>query len=120
MYVKGRTTWPIQEENERTRQEGASHFRDLKRRAKKLSRKDRTTLSPWILDTTWKLADKRTALGRKCRANQGERRVLTRSFQAALKEDRRCRVRRAGEETEALVSNNQVREAWIKNQRWYR
>ena len=70
-YVKGRTTWPIQEEKGRTRQEGASHFRDLKRRVQKPSRKDRTTSAPWILDKTWKLADQRTALGRKCRYNQG-------------------------------------------------
>ena len=45
--------------------------------------------------------------------------MLTRQFQAALKEDRRSRLMRAGEEIKALVSNDQVREAWIKNQRWY-
>ena len=45
--------------------------------------------------------------------------MLTRRFQAALKEDRRRRVRRAGEEIETLVSNDELREAWIKTQRWY-
>ena len=49
-YVKGRTTWPIQEEKKITRHnEGALHFRALKRKVKKPSKKDRTTLAPWIL-----------------------------------------------------------------------
>ena len=34
-------------------------------------------------------------------------------------EDRRCRVRKAGEDIESLVVNNQLREAWINIQRWY-
>ena len=69
-YIKGRTTWPIQKEKGRTRQiEGASRFRDLKMKANKPSRKDRTTSALWIFYTTWKLADQRTALGRKSRAN---------------------------------------------------
>ena len=90
------------------------HFRDLKRRVKKPSRKDRTTSAPWILDINWKMAYKRTELGRKCRVNQGEHRVLTQRFHMSLKEDRRYRLRRAGEEIEALVLNNQVREMWSK------
>ena len=76
-------------------------------------------MAPWILDTTWKIADQRTELGRKIRTNQGEHRVLTRQFQAALKEDRIIRLRRAGEEIKALVPNNQVREALSKTKRWY-
>ena len=36
-----------------------------------------------------------------------------------MKEDRRSRVRRAGEEIEELVLNDQVIEAWSKTQRWY-
>ena len=91
--------------------EGASHFRSLKSKVKKQSMKYRTTLALWISDTSWKLTDQRMALGRKISANQGERRVLTRRFQAALKEYRRSRARRAGEEINALVSKNQVREA---------
>ena len=94
-YSKGRTTWPIWEDKGRISQiEGAFHFRALKRNIKKPSRKDRTTSAPWISDTTWKLADQRKALGRKSRANQEERRVLTRWFQAALKEYMRSRVSR--------------------------
>ena len=43
-YVKGKTTWPIWEEKGRARQnEGDSNLRALKRKVKKLSRKDRTT-----------------------------------------------------------------------------
>ena len=72
------------------------HFRYLKRKIKKPSRKDRSTLVPWIPDTTWKIADQRTEQGRKSRTNQGEHRVLTRRFQAELKEDRKIRVRRVG------------------------
>ena len=45
--------------------------------------------------------------------------MLTRRFQAALKEDRGSRVKRPGKKIGALVSNDQVREAWSKNQRWY-
>ena len=42
IYVKGQTTWPIQEEKGGTRQtEGYFHFSDLKRKVKKPSRKDR-------------------------------------------------------------------------------
>ena len=37
-----------------------------------------------------------------------------------MKEDRICRVRRVGEEIEAIVSKNQLREAWSKIQRWFR
>ena len=95
------------------------HFRYLKRKIKKPPRKNRSTSAPWIFDTTWKIADQRTALGRKRRTNQGEHRVLTRRFQAALKEDRKIRVRRAGEDIEALVPNDKVREAWSKTQWWY-
>ena len=57
-YVKGRTTWPIREEKEIKRQiEGDFKFRDLKRKIKKTSRKDRSTSAPWISDTTWKIED---------------------------------------------------------------
>ena len=88
-YVKGRPTCTIREEKGRKNKiEGASHFRDLKMNIKKLSRKERTTLAPWILEITWNLADQRTVLGRKIRANQGEQRLLTQRFQATLKEDR--------------------------------
>ena len=73
----------------------------------------------WISDTTWNIADQRTALVRKSRTNQGELRELMQRFQAALKEYRRSRVRRVGEEIESLVSNDQVREVRSKNQRWY-
>ena len=64
------------------------HFRALKRKIKKPSGKYRSTLAPWISDTTWKIADHRTTLGSKIRTNQEEHRVLTRRFLAALKEDR--------------------------------
>ena len=100
--------------------DGDLHFRALKSKIKKLSRKDRSTSAPWILDTTWKIADQRTALVRKSRTNQGEHRVLTQRSQADLNEDRKIRMRRAGEEIKALMSNNQVKEAWSKTQRWYR
>ena len=57
-YFKGRTTWPIQEEKGRTRQiKGAFHFRYLKRKIKKLSRKDISTSAPWISDNNRKIAD---------------------------------------------------------------
>ena len=45
--------------------------------------------------------------------------MLTRRFIADLKEDRKSRVRRAGEDIEELVSNDKVREAWSKTQKWY-
>ena len=45
--------------------------------------------------------------------------MATRRFQEALKEDRRYRVRKAGEEIETLVESAQTREVWINIQRWY-
>ena len=102
LYVKGQTTWPIQEEKGKTSQiEGASQSRDLKRKANKPSSKNRRTSALWITDTTWNLAYQRTKLVRKSRANQGEHTVLTRRFQLDLWEDRRSRVRRVGEDIEA-------------------
>ena len=59
-------------------------------------------------------------MGRKSRSNQIEHRLLTQRFKASLKDDRRIRVRREGEEIKALVSNDQLREAWRKTQGWYR
>ena len=102
LYVKGQTTWPIQEEKGKTSQiEGASQSRDLKRKANKPSSKNRRTSALWITDTTWNLAYQRTKLVRKSRANQGEHTVLTRRFQLDLWEDSRSRVRRVGEDIEA-------------------
>ena len=46
------------------------NLRDLKRKINKPSRKNISTLEPWISDTTWKIADQRTKLGRKIRTNQ--------------------------------------------------
>ena len=67
---------PIREQKGETRHiEVDFHFKALKKKIKKPSRKDRSTLSPWISDTTWKIPYQRTALGRKSRTNQGERRV---------------------------------------------
>ena len=45
----------------------------------------------------------RTALGRRSRTNQGERRVLIKSFQETLKEDRRSSLTRTVEEIKKLV-----------------
>ena len=36
-----------------------------------------------------------------------------------MKEDRRFRVRRAGEEIDSIVAKYQLREAWSKTQSWY-
>ena len=88
----GKITWPIWEKGITRQIEGDLQFRDLKSSIKKPSRNDRTTSATWILETIWKLEDQRMALGRKSRSNQGERKVLTQRFQAALKEDRRSRV----------------------------
>ena len=96
--------------------EGALHLRALKKKTKKPSRKERSTLAPWISDITWKIADQRTTLERKSRTNQGEHRVLTLWFQSALKEDIRSRLSRAREEIEKLLPNNKVIEAWSKTQ----
>ena len=108
-YDKELATWPITEVKGGTRQEGDSHFMALKRRVKKTSQREITTSEPWISDTTWRMVDQRAELGRKCIANQGERRMLTRGFQAALKEGIICRVRRAGGEIEALAAKDQLR-----------
>ena len=84
-YKKERNTWPITEATGGMRQDENAYFMDLKRRVKKPSRKGITTSELWILDTTWRLADQRAELGRKCTANHGECRMLTWRFQSALK-----------------------------------
>ena len=84
-YGKERSTWSITAEKEGIVKEGNSHFNYLKRMVKKPSQRERTTTAPWISDATWRLADHKVALGRKLTAHQGERRMLTRRFQAAFK-----------------------------------
>ena len=106
-YCKEQATCPIAETKGGTWQEGDSQFNDLKWMVKNPSRKERTTTAPWISDTTWGLEDHRTELGRKITENQQEHRMATQMFQAALKEDRRCRARKVGEEIELLVVNDQ-------------
>ena len=69
-YGKEQATWPITTPKGGTGKEGDSHFNDLNRRVKKLSRRVRNTTAPWISDTTWRLADQRAALGRKLTENQ--------------------------------------------------
>ena len=86
--------------------------------AKNPSWKEKTA-APWILDATCSLVDQRTALVWTHMVNQQERRTATRRFQAEFREDRRCRVRKSGEEIESLVANYHIREVWKKIQRWY-
>ena len=54
-----------------TKEIGVSHFRNLKKMIKKLSRKARTA-APWISNATLRLADQRTVLGQTHTANQQE------------------------------------------------
>ena len=93
-YFKEKSIWTITATKRGTRQEGDSHFNNLKMGVKKPLRKRRTTTVPLISDATWELADQRAALGRKLTANQQECRTLAQRFQAALKEDRICRMRK--------------------------
>ena len=78
-----------------------------------------TTTVTWISEETWTLADQRTSLVRNITENQQERMTATRRFHAALREDRRFKVRKSGEEIKSLVENDQMQEAWNKIQRWY-
>ena len=96
-YCKDWAIWPIAATKGGLFQEGDSHFSDLKTMAKKPSRKTRTAML-WILDATWRIADRRMSLGRTHTANQRTHRTATRHFQASMREDRRCRVRKEGEE----------------------
>ena len=106
-YGKVWATCSIMEAKGGIEQEGGSQSIALKQRVKKPSQTGQTTTAPWISDITWRLADQRAALGRKLTANQGEQRMLMRRFQAALKEDRRCRVRRDGKGINSLVAKYQ-------------
>ena len=45
---------------------------------------------------------------------------MTRVFQAALHEDRKWRVSKAGVEIEALVESEHTRESWSNIQKWCR
>ena len=73
----------------------------------------------WISEDTWRWMNQRTALRRTHTAGQRELRTAMRRFQTELKEDRRCRARKAGEDIETLVETDQMREEWSKIQRWY-
>ena len=66
-------------------------------------------MSLWISEATWRLADQMTSLIWTHTAGQRERRTAMGRFQTALKEDRRCRVRKAGEKIETLVETEQMR-----------
>ena len=115
-YFKEQAIWPVLAAKGGTVQEGDSHFSDLQKMANNPSRNTRTAAS-LISDVTCIMVYQRTELGQKHTENQQERRTSTRRFQAALKEDRRFRVRKVGEEIESLVANDELREVWSKIQR---
>ena len=69
-YCKEQATCPITAAKGGRGKEGDSYFNDLKRGVKNPSQKGRTTTAPKISETTWRLADQRSALGGKLTANQ--------------------------------------------------
>ena len=95
MYCKVRSIWTIVTPKEVPIQEGESNFSDLKKTVKKPTHKARL-LALWISESTWILSDHRTELRRTHTENQQKLKRATRRFQAALKEDRRHRVRKVG------------------------
>ena len=72
----------------------------------------------WISETTWRLADQRTAMRRRHMTGQRELRASTRIFQEAPKEEMRPRVSKAGAYIEALVEADHTRKSYINIQRW--
>ena len=94
-HCKARSIWPIVAPNWGLMQEGDSNFSDLKNMVKKPTR-NTLVMAPWISEANWMLVDQRMALIWTHTEGQQELRTMTRHFQTALKEDRRCRLIKAG------------------------
>ena len=102
IYCTARSIWPIVTLTRKSIQEVDSHFSDLKNTVNNPTQKSKVVVL-WISEFTWILADQKMALKQTHTVNQRKLVRVTRRFPEALKEDRRRRDRKAGEEIETLV-----------------
>ena len=91
--------------------EGDKMFEALAEKVEKPQRQKRAE-NKLIRQASWDLVDRRTQLWREGKLNIAESRKLSRRIRASLREDRRERARRTGEEVMTHLRNGRVREAW--------
>ena len=117
-YCKERSIWIIVAPKWSPIQNEDMILKYLKKEVKKPTRtaQEKATC---VSEATWRLADQRKALRRRHTEYQQELRAETRIFQAALQEDRRRRVSKAGEDIEDLLVADHMREAWRNIHRCY-
>ena len=94
-------------------------FEALAEKVENLRRRERAE-NKWIRQTTWDLVDRRTQVRREGKLNIAESRKLSRRIKASLREDRRERALRAGEEVMTHLQNGRVREAWGTIWGWHK
>jgi len=75
--------------------------------------------SPWISEDTWKLVDQRAELKRQQAAPE-ELRAMKDRIRRSLRQDRKERVKKAGEAIENALEGDDLREAWNLAKGWYR
>ena len=99
--------------------EGDRMFDALAEKVEKPRRRERVENS-WIRQATWELVDRRTQLRREGKLDIEENPRLSRRIKKSLREDRRERARRAGEEVMGHLREGRVREAWGTIWGWHK
>ena len=118
-YRGGRRRAPFRKKKKGEMSEGDKMFEALEGQISKPRRRERAE-NKWIRQATWDLVDKRTQLRREGRLDIKESRKLSRRIKASLREDRRERARRTGEQVMTHLRNGHVREAWGAIWGWHR
>ena len=91
--------------------EGDRMFDALAEKFEKPRRRERAENS-WIRQATWELVDRRTQLRREGKLDIKKSQRLSRRIKALLREERRERARRAGEEIMGHLREGRIKEAW--------
>ena len=116
---RGRKQTPFGKKKKGELTEGDKMFEALAEKVEKPQRRERVE-NKWIRQATWDLVDRRTRLRREGKLNITGSRKLSRRIKALLREDRRERARRAGEEVMTHLRNGRVREAWGTMCGWHK
>jgi Reverse transcriptase (RNA-dependent DNA polymerase) len=75
----------------------------------------------WVSPATWKLIDQRATLKRQGTQGQEVRlKELNNNIRKSIKQDRKTRTMKAGEEIETMLKNKDIRGAWSRLKRWYK
>ena len=118
-YLGGSKRLPLRPPTAPTREDGL--FTALRRAVPKPLAKE-AMKNAWILAATWILVDKRVSAFRDLAKDQALIRRLGRAIKASLRDDRRRRAERTGEEAESLMRSDPPlhREAWHRIKGWYK